>query len=221
MNSEIIALACGGKCGLRGRMSSACGSGGLAGGSASSRSPSSRQASATPPMPMALRSRNVRRESQGSKSAPADCRQRQPSSNSCLFICFVVDFAFVRVQVAFGVESPSLSSWYSLSTGPSFLSSLLSVIAWIRARVMIELEANLLPQQLAHVGVVVPADRMVEGVALDRARACGSVNPGIGCQSRVNASTRIDPFVQVAAFRNSLECRTVNGLVTTRHGPGS
>ena len=34
----------------------------------------------------------------------------------------------------------------------------------------VEFEANLLPQQLAHVGVVLPPDRMVEGVALDLTR---------------------------------------------------
>ena len=41
-----------------------------------------------------------------------------------------------KVQLTFGAESETRSSWYSLSTAPSFLSSLLSVIAWIRARVM-------------------------------------------------------------------------------------
>ena len=39
-------------------------------------------------------------------------------------------------QLRVGVESPSGSSWYSLSTAPSFLSSSLSVMAWIRARVI-------------------------------------------------------------------------------------
>ena len=42
-------------------------------------------------------------------------------------------------------------------------------MAWRRGAGHVELEPDLLAHELAEVGVVRPADRMVEGVSLDRA----------------------------------------------------
>src|SRR5262245_1023252 len=61
MNSEIIAVAFGAKCGLRACRFSGRFSPGLAGTSPSSLSPCSRWASAKVPMPKALRLKNSRR----------------------------------------------------------------------------------------------------------------------------------------------------------------
>jgi hypothetical protein len=61
MKSEIIARACGSKCGTLGRKSNDCGFRGTLGGVASKSSSANSHASATEPMPIALRVRNCRR----------------------------------------------------------------------------------------------------------------------------------------------------------------
>ena len=59
---------------------------------------------------------------------------RDDQPDTCALMCNLDD-AVTRgcvtggTQFNFGAESPSLSYWYSLSTIPSFLSSLVSVIA--------------------------------------------------------------------------------------------
>ena len=108
MNREIIARACGSKCGTLGRRSNDCGFRGTLGGVASNSSSANSHASATEPMPIALRVRNCRRVQKRSAEYGATFISNQPPECTN------------RVKV----ETPKLSELGQLWIAPTALQEL-------------------------------------------------------------------------------------------------